>query len=272
MIDDDGFARIKQVQGEHWLPHPYAARVLEEVELVLRQPKISGAPIGRAIIGRSGAGKTTILRHFIREHRSDKGRCPPLFINTPPGPNLNSLLSAILEEVNDFKPGARTASEKLNRTLRILGELRPPMVIFDEAQNLAEGTDKQSRNCVNAIKTISNNIGVPTILAGTGDLIPVINYDDQYIRRWRPVRLEVYPEGQDFIGLVNAMVSEIPLKKQDGFLAPSAYRKLYKYSEGVIGLLKEILINATVEAIRDGSEKLTVNHIRPIIDTDGNFG
>jgi len=272
MIDDDGFARIQLVQAERWLPHPYAVRILEELELVLRQPKISGAPIGRAIIGRSGAGKTTLLKRFVEEHRNDEGECPPLFINTPPGPNLNALLSAILEAVNDFKPGARTASEKMNRVLRILGELRPPMSIFDEAQNLAEGTEKQSRNCINAIKTISNNTGTPTILSGTGDLIPVISYDDQYLRRWRPVRLEVYPDGQDFVGLVNAMVAKIPLKKQDGFLAPSAYRKLYKYSEGVIGLLKEILIKATVEAIRDGSEKLTVNHIRPIIDTVESFG
>jgi len=271
MIDDDGFSRIQQVQAERWLPHPYAVRVLEELELVLRQPKISGAPIGRAIIGRSGAGKTTLLKHFVEAHRNDEGVCSPLFINTPPGPNLNALLSSILESVNDFKPGARTASEKLKRVLRILGEIQPPMVIFDEAQNLAEGTDKQSRNCINAIKTISNNIGTPTILAGTGDLIPVINYDDQYVRRWRPVRLEVYPEGQDFIGLVNAMVAEIPLKKQDGFLAPSAYRKLYRYSEGIIGLLKEILINATVEAIRDGTEKLTVKHIRPIMEADSHF-
>ncbi|ATX80694.1 TniB protein [Mariprofundus aestuarium] len=268
MIEHDGLLRIQQVQEERWQPHPYAVRVLEELELVYLQPKISGAPIGRSIIGCSGAGKTTILKHFVEEHRLHESSCPPLFINTPPGPNLNSLLTMILEEVNDFKPTARTASEKLNRTLRILGEIKPPMIIFDEAQNLAEGTDKQSRNCVNAIKTISNNLGIPTIMAGTGALIPVINYDDQYVRRWRPVKLEVYPECQEFVDLVNALVANIPLKKQEGFLAPTAYQKLHKYSQGVIGLLKEVLINATAEAIRDGSERLTIKHIRPIMEID----
>jgi type II secretory pathway predicted ATPase ExeA len=265
MIDTNGLERIQKIQSERWLSHPYAARVLEELELVYHQPRISGAPIGRSIIGQSGTGKTTLLKHFVGLHQTD-GICPPLFISVPSGPNLNSLLTSILEAVNDFKPSARTASEKSHRILRILGEIKPPIIIFDEAQNLAEGTTKQSRNCINEIKTISNNLAIPTVLAGTDDLRPVITYDTQYARRWRPVKLESYPESQDFVDLVNAFLVDVDLKKQEGFLAPTAYQKLYKYSKGVIGLIKEILIAATVEAIRDGSERITIKHIRPMMD------
>lgn len=268
MIDSNGLERIQKIQAERWLSHPYAVRILEELELVYHQPKISGAPIGRSIIGQSGAGKTTLLKHFVELHQADNNTCPPLFINVPSGPNLNSLLTTILDEVNDFKPGARTASDKSHRILRILGEIRPPIIIFDEAQNLAEGTAKQSRNCVNAIKTISNKLAIPTVLAGTDDLRPVISYDTQYARRWRPVKLESYPETQDFVDLVNAFLVDVDLKNQKGFLAPTAYRKLYKHSKGVIGLIKEILITATTEAIRDGTENITIKHIRPIVDID----
>ncbi len=268
MIDSNGLKRIQKIQAERWLQHPYAARTLEELELVYHQPKISGAPIGRSIIGQSGAGKTTLLKHFVDQHKTDHNICPPLFINVPSGPNLNSLLTSILEEVNDFKPSARTASEKSHRILRILSVIKPPIIIFDEAQNLAEGTDKQSRNCVNAIKTISNNLAIPTVLAGTSHLEPIITDDAQYARRWRAVYLESYPENQDFVDLVNAFLIDVDLKKQEGFLAPTAYKKIHEYSKGLIGLIKEILIAATIEAIRDGKERITINHIRPILNVN----
>jgi len=267
MINDSDLERIQKIQAERWFSHPYAMNILKELELVYHQPKISGAAIGRSIIGRSGAGKTTILKHFINEHSQD-GKCPPLFIEAPSWPSLTDLLSAILEEVNDFKPTARTAKDKSERIIRIFKEIKPSMIIIDEAQNFAEGTSKQSRSCINEIKKITNTTSTPTILAGTDELYPVIQIADQYTRRWRPIKLESYPEGQDFVYLVNAFLADVDLKKQKGFLAPTAYSAIYKYSGGVVGLIKEVLINATTNAIEDGSEKISVKHIRPILDVD----
>lgn len=268
MISSSDMKRIQKIQEGRWFSHPSAARVLEELELVYHQPKIPGAPIGRSIIGPSGAGKTTLLKHFVELHQSDSNQCPPLFIDLSSGPNLNSLLTNVLEGVNDFKASAGTASQKSNRVQRILKEIKPPMIIFDEAQDLAEGTDTQTRTCINEIKKISNKPGIPTIIAGTDDLTPLVRKTNQYGRRWRPIKLESYPENQDFVDLVNAFLIDVDLKKQNGFLAPTAYNKLYKYSEGTIGLIKEILINATIEAIRDGAEKITTNNIRPIVNID----
>jgi len=259
--------RIQAVQKGCWLPHPYALRILDELDLVMNQPKVDGAPMGKAIIGRSGAGKTTVLKHFMRvttkDAESSEGQ--PIYLNVPSGPSLNTLLISILEAVNDFKAAARTAGEKEKRIKRILSNLKPSVIIFDEAQNLAEGTLKQTRNCFNAIKTISNELSIPTILAGTEDLIPAVGKDDQYMRRWRAVRLETYSaNNQAFVELVNVMVKGVPLEKQALPLPKTAYAKIHKHSDGVIGLVKELLVNATRLAIMDGSERIKVDHIQPL--------
>lgn len=266
MISSNALKRIQKIQAERWFAHPYAVNILEELELVYHQPKILGAPIGRSIIGKSGAGKTTALKHFINEHPPKEGECPPLFIEAPSWPSVSELLSAILEEVNDFKSQSNTAKDKADRIIRIFKTIHPPIIIIDEAQNFAEGTSNQSRSCLNAIKRITNKTGTPSILAGTEDLVPVIGYDKQYKRRWRPTKLESYPENQDFVDLVNAFLVDVDLKKQQAFLSPSAYRLLYKYSDGLIGQIKEILIDATKNAIQDGTEKISLKHIQPIMD------
>jgi len=257
--------RIKAVQRGRWLPHPYAQQILDELELVIDQPIIDGAPMGKAIIGKSGSGKTTVLKHFIKQYTSESGKGQPIFINAPSGPSLDALLIKILEAVNDFKSSSSTIKVKQKRVKRIFDNIKPLAIIIDEAQNLAEGTTKQTRNCFNAIKTISNEHSIPTILAGTDDLIPAIGNDDQYMRRWRAVRLETYStNNQAFVELVNVMVKDIPLKHQALPLPKTAYSKIHSYSDGVIGLVKELLVNATRLAIADKSEKIQVNHIQPL--------
>jgi len=267
MLSLDDQKRIQAIQKGSWLPHPYAKKILNDLELVINQPKIDGAPMGKSVIGRSGSGKTTVLKHFIKQHTSnaESAMGQPLYVNVPSGPSLNALLISVLESVNDFKATARTAGEKEKRVKRILDNLEPSIIIFDEAQNLAEGTNKQTRNCFNAIKSISNELSIPTILAGTDDLIPAIGQDEQYLRRWRSTRLEVYSSNnQEFVQLVNVMVQGLNLRSQEGPLSKTAYARIHSYSDGVIGLVKELLVNATILAIEDKSEKIKVDHIRPL--------
>jgi len=253
------------MQKGKWLPHPFAKKILSDLELIINQPKIDGAPMGKAVIGRSGSGKTTVLKHFVQQHTSDSALHQPLYVNAPSGPNLNTLLISILESVNDFKPTARTAGEKEKRIKRILSTLKPSIIIFDEAQNLAQGTSKQTNNCFNTIKSISNELSIPTILAGTDTLIPAIEKDEQYMRRWRATRLETYnSNNQAFVQLVNVMVQVLGLNSQELPLAKTVYSKIHNYSDGVIGLVKEILINAAILAIEDKSERIKVSHIIPL--------
>lgn len=267
MLSDADKKRIQDMQKGRWLPHPFAKKILTDLELILNQPKIDGAPMGKAVIGRSGSGKTTVLKHFVHQHltSADSALHQPIYVNVPSGPNLNALLISILEAVNDFKATARTAGEKEKRIKRILSNLEPSIIIFDEAQNLAEGTSKQTRNCFNAIKSISNELSIPTVLAGTDDLIPAIGKDEQYMRRWRATRLETYSgNNQAFVELVNVMVKGLGLKNQEFPLPKTVYVKIHNYSDGVIGLVKELLINAAIQAIEDKSERIKVTHINPL--------
>lgn len=267
MLSKNDLDRIKKVQGGKWLPHPHAQFILAELELVMNQPAIDGAPMGKSIIGKSGSGKTTVLKQFVEQNTLDNGSVEgqPIYLNAPSGPDLNVLLMSILQAVNDFKASSKTAREKEKRIIRILSHLKPSVVIIDEAQNLVEGTSKQTRKCLNAIKSISNEVSIPTILAATEDLIPAIVKDDQYRRRWRPVRLDTYhANNQAFVELVNAMLVDVPLERLEIPLPKTAYKKIHDYSGGVIGLVKELLVNATRQAINDQSERIKSEHIRPL--------
>lgn len=169
-----------------------------ELDRLVAHLSVEDAQEGYALIvtGLSGAGKSTIIKHHISEHRAfqtfkdEHGRDinRALFVQTPAGCTMKSLGEAILERV-----GYRLARELSDTAIwrqvsEMLYKQRYQVIIFDEFQHaLTAPTSKGVGYVTDTFKTLMQDPSWPiwVIASGVPQVQELIERDkwDQMSRR-----------------------------------------------------------------------------------------
>jgi hypothetical protein len=169
-----------------------------ELERMVAHLSVEDVPEGYALVvtGQSGAGKSTIIRHHLGEHRAFKtftdehGReiSRALFVQTPAGCTVKSLGEAILARVG--YPVVRELSDTAvwRQVSEMLFKLRYQVIVFDEFQHaLTAPTSKGVGHVTDTVKTLMQDSSWPiwVIAAGVPQVQRLIENDkwDQMSRR-----------------------------------------------------------------------------------------
>ena len=139
-------------------------------------------------------------------------------------------------------------------------------VILDEAQHLIQsGDDKQPKDQLNWIKSMTTETGVLHILIGTYGLLPFCNLDGQMARRgseihFAPYHIEDESDCQAFRNTLLSLLKQIPLTVDYESLM-QRWWYFFEGSIGCIGILKQWLVRALYKALREESAELTRTHL-----------
>lgn len=139
-------------------------------------------------------------------------------------------------------------------------------LMIDEAQHLLMiAGGQQMLHQMNWIKSIANITGTIHVLIGTYDLLNCCTLSGQISRRSYDIHLSRYlPESHEdvaeFIRVIQTFQQHLPLEQEPTLV--QQYEYLLDYSIGCVGLLKTWLIKALRTALFEGSQTLTLQHLR----------
>jgi hypothetical protein len=149
-------------------------------------------------------------------------------------------------------------------------------MILDEAQHLIQsGDDKQPKDQLNWIKSMTTETGVLHILIGTYGLLPFCNLDGQMARRgseihFAPYHIEDESDCQAFRNTLLSLLKQLPLTVDYESLM-QRWWYFFEGSIGCIGILKQWLVRALYKALREGSSELTRTHLERSVLPDAKW-
>lgn len=244
-----------------------------------------------SIIGISGIGKTTAIERLLLmypqviKHFEYKGECFTrtqivwLKIDCPYDGNLSTLCKSFFKAIDDilgtrylekFGYSSRVTSTMMINMTKLAWRYGIGVLVIDEIQHLLN-TKNDKEEMLNFFVTLTNTVGIPTVLIGTSKAQKVFNGNFRQARRagsdgaiiWN--RMQKDSEEWNFFlrsiwefqGLKN--VCELTNKMKEAF---------YDECQGITAVAVNLFLLAQERALQDGKEELTVSIIRETAKKD----
>lgn len=261
--------RITAILNYKWIPYTRASDTLKIMEDLLVYPKSDRMP-NLLLVGDSNNGKTAILKRFCKNHppfsKEDSGSLifPVLYIQAPPEPDERRLYNIILDTVSaPYKINDRVDKKQI-QTINTLKNLQVRLLIIDEIQHILAGNQNKQRQFLNVVKYLSNELTIPFVGAGIKTALNAIQNDEQLSNRFEPKILHRWKIGEEYNRLLKSFESLIPLHNASNLTEDTIALRILSMSEGIIGEISIILKKASVMAVQNKSEKISLKLLEKI--------
>ncbi|TJZ77696.1 transposase [Chitiniphilus eburneus] len=249
-----------------WIGYPRAHEILSKLEDLVRHPRQTRMP-SMLLLGNTNNGKTRLIERFIRQHpvkedlQNDYVHAPVLFIQTPAAPTEAALYSEILNAFYERVP-ASSLDAKRDRAMHVLKGVRLKVLLLDELHNMLASNKSQQQQVLNSLKFMSNVLSISIVGCGTGDLARAVSIDPQIQNRFKPLVLPNWrPDEQAYRDLLASFEVVLPLRRPSSLSSNTVAHKINAMTEGTIGEISDLLNLAAKQAIRDGTECITVKEL-----------
>jgi hypothetical protein len=241
--------------------------------VLLNRHQIS-ARRGLIVTGAAGTGKTTaitqlgrnhelLLRHRLG-HQAVAGRMPVIYVTVPPAATPKMLASEFARFAGVPVHRGQNQADITNAVCDVLARLRADLVLVDEIHNL-NLTTRAGADASDQLKYLAERIPATFIYAGInaeGSGLFAGTRGQQIASRFGVITCQAFPYGtaaqrQQWQALIATLEQSLRLHRhQPGqLLRLDAY--LHERTDGMIGSLSHLIRGAAVEAILDGTEKIT---------------
>lgn len=268
-LDKTEDERIRHIRSSRWIGYPRAKAILDNMQDLLEYPQKKRMPC-LLIVGDSNAGKTMIAERFSQlnpayEREDGEGIViPALSIQAPPIPSESRLYGNILEQLcAPYRP-SDSAEKKHYQVITIMRACNVKLLMIDEIHSLLAGNSEKQRTFLSVIRNLSNELQIPLIGLGTKDALRAIRTDPQLDNRFKPILLNQWNYDKDYRRLLASFERMIPLKQPSQLHQQEIASKLLYLSGGLLGELSELISEAAIEAIRNGSECITLKLINQL--------
>lgn len=260
----DNEARIQHLRKDLYVPHEEAESVLNELELLFKEPDVI-RPQGRQLISRPLMGKTTLIDRFCKRHPAsdnldgDQAYVPVLSIEHPDNP-YNQIYNSILSRLGITLRSRPSPHELAHNAISIMKKVGVRILIIDEFHSALHGGPATQRASMDTVKYIMNSLHRPIVLVGTSEVISATSYDQQISSRFKPIPIRRfnYITGRDrFEDLLLGFEGLLPLRKYSNLCDPDLAKLIMRITDGVVGEIKDLLVRAATLAIEEGTEKIT---------------
>ena len=231
------------------------------MESLLTHPKTHRMP-NLLIVGNTNNGKTMLVKRFCSRHPPEDNKegqsfvVPVLFVQAPPVPDEGRFYNAILDLLfAPYKPSDRV-DRKQFQAIKLMREVGLRMLIIDEVQHILAGNLTRQRTFLNVIKFLGNELEIPIVGVGTKDAFRALQTDTQLANRFDHARLPRWKNGDDFIRLLMTFEQMLPLRNPSRLDDPALADRIYSMSEGYIGEISRLLVEAAVAAVKTGKEAI----------------
>lgn len=258
--------RIRLLQRDRWIDYPRAAEALRRLERLLETPRRERMPC-MVIHGRSNIGKTLVIAKFLRDHPpqfdGERGleQRPIISMQMPATPDQRRFYGALLFELGAPQSASATLAQ-LERVARdLLRRIAPRMLIVDEVHHLLAGSHVEQRASLNLLKYLANDLRISVVAVGTSDAPVALRTDAQMSSRFVPFEMPRWTESDDFRRLLRAFEQVLPLRRASDLVQRPVVQFLVAASGGLLGEVSRLLTEAAEQAIVEGSERISLQHL-----------
>lgn len=250
--------------------YPLWKKILKEIERCHQLQRNAAEPPGLLLIGRTRAGKSTILESYAERFPpvlTETGRRQPVvLVSNPSTGSINDLATAILEALGDPRADRGTIGNKRYRIKRYFKDCQVELLIVDELQHFVDRVSLQVLlNASNWLKDLIKQTKVACVLVGLDDdAEEVVNTNEQLASMFPdPIRLtpfdwdETKPDGGDeFRKFLMLVERELPLKEPSHLADEERAWRCFVASGGVIGYVMMLIRRAAHLALEAGREHI----------------
>ena len=255
--------RIAKIRASRWIGYPKAKSILAKMEDLLHYPRTHRMP-NMLLVGDTNNGKTMLAQRFVSLHPADDNPegegilAPVICIQAPPVPDEGRFYNAILELLcAPYRPSERV-DKKQFQVIKLLRYIQLKILVIDEIHHILAGNLNRQRAFLNVLKYLSNELQISIIGVGTKDAFRALQTEPQLANRFDPVLLPRWEYDNNFLRLLASFERMLPLKKASQLTHEQLASKLFHMSEGYIGELSRILSEASVQAVKNQSEVITL--------------
>lgn len=260
--------RINLIMQDWFVLYPRAIKILDKLEMLLNLPDTIRPP-SFLLVGEPNNGKTSLAYYFLSQHESyeepDGLKIPALLVQAPSKPKFDTFLTSLLTVMGIPFRHTEPESEKYQKVIYYAQALEVKLLFVDEIHNILSGTTARQREFMNGLKNLVNDLKRPVVLIGTKDALYAVNTDYQIQSRFRPEVLPLWNYDEEYLALLNALESVLPLKKESRIAQNEKLsRKILEYSEGKLGEIVSLVRELAILAIRTGREKIDLELLREV--------
>jgi len=239
--------------------------------IVLNRHQIS-ARRGLIVSGSSGTGKTTAITQLgknveqlaRRRNPAATDRLPVVFVTVPPAATPKMLASEFARFLGIPLPHRMSQVEITNAVCDLLAKLGTTLVLVDEIHNL-DLTTRYGAEASDQLKYLSERIAATFVLAGLNIETSTLfqgTRGAQIAGRYSVIPSQPFgrrnrrhrEEWQSVVGTLEQSL-RLHRHRPGTLLALDAY--LHDRTSGLIGSLSQLIREAAIEAIDNGSERIT---------------
>ncbi|WP_394340987.1 TniB family NTP-binding protein [Photobacterium leiognathi] len=246
---------------------PNVTTILRYMDRCRDLSDLDSEPTCMMVFGASGVGKTTVIKKYLSQHKRESeirgDIIPVLHIELPDNAKPVDAARELLLEMGDplalYDTDLARLTKKLTDLIPLVGVR---LIIIDEFQHLVEEKSNRVLTQVgNWLKMILNKTKCPIVLFGMPYSKLVLEANSQLHGRFS-IQFELrpfsYEEGKGtFKKFLEHLDKALPFEKQAGLAEENLQKKLYAFSQGNMRSLRNLIYQASIEAIDNQHTTIT---------------
>lgn len=249
--------RIKYIFKDKWIGYNAAKELLCDIENLLNAPDRQRKKF-LLIEGKSGNGKTTLLKHFYDQHLPSRS-CgnlisPVILIECPSGPSVDELYANILEKLGS--PITSTTVGKKIQLKQLLPKVEAKLLMIDNFHDFKYGNSNLRMKFIAVVRKLCTEMTLSMVATATYIARNALSRDAQMHTRFTFRALPVWEFDNEYLNLLYNFERIIPLKNKSLLDNEKLAWKILKMSDGILANIEEILQEAAQMAIETGKERI----------------
>lgn len=258
-----------------FIPHPRIRQALDAMHDRIQSTSRTGTSTGLFVFGDTGSGKTRLATHMQdlvaampSEPTPNADHVPVIVVKCPEVSTRKQLAIQVLAAMGAATPRSRTYSDLIYQIAKISRPTKLKVIIIDDIQDLLRGRSRNgARETAVALRDLFDLLSVTIVLLGTPESLQILQ-DNIQLRKRIPFRhrlpyfdMEGEHEMQQFKKLVHELEKWVPVAERSDLTSAEMLLRLSRASNGIFQFLLELLDRAVSEAMAEGVEEITRQHL-----------